>query len=90
MNELKIIIIILLLLYYLFAGAEGFVSDNTIKIIEKNKKLFSPTTPYKNAVYGICGSKKCIDVVDHYKITEMYANDPEDINEYNLKKQLKY
>jgi len=89
MDELKILFICLLI-YYLYNTSEGFVSDSIIKNIEKNKKLFSYDVPYKKAVLGICGGKKCIDVVDHYKITEMYYNDPNEINESNLKKELNY
>ena len=89
MNELKTLFICLLI-YYLYNTSEGFISDTIIKNIEKNKKLFSHDVPYKKAVRGICGSKKCIDVVDHYKITEMYYNNPDEINESNLKKELNY
>ena len=89
MIELKILFIFVLF-YYLFDRPEKFVSHDTMKKIEKKKNLFSQNVPYTKARRGICGSTKCIDVVDHYKITEMYSNDPSDITLANLKRELSY
>lgn len=89
MIELKILFIFFLI-YYLCSNSEQFVSLDTMKKIEKNKNLFSQNVPYTKARHGICGSKKCIDIVDHYKIAEMYSNDPNNITLANLKKELRY
>ena len=89
MIEIKIFIILILLLY-ICNKKEKFVSDDTIKKIENNRDLFSSDVPYKKALRSICGGKKCMDVVDHYKITELYSDNPKYVNEFNLKKELNY
>jgi phosphoribosylformylglycinamidine (FGAM) synthase-like amidotransferase family enzyme len=89
MYEIQILFI-LFLLYFLYNKSEKFVSYDTMKEIEKKKSLFSKNVSYRNAVNGICRGKKCLDVVDHYKITKMYNNDPSAVTVSNLQRELRY
>ena len=85
-----IIIFVLILILILPNKTETFVSDTTIQNIINNKDILHPGNSVNKIKKKICNKKNCIDIVDHYKLTKMYNNNPESLTFSNIDKELNY
>ena len=84
-------LIIILIILIKNNNSEEFVSDKIVKKIKNNKEVFNPNNPVKNIKKKICEDvydNNCIDIVDVYKITNMYNKNPNSINYRNINKVL--
>lgn len=86
---LLLILILLVLLILIKPGpSESFVSDETINNIVKNKDILNPNNSVNKIKKTICSKKNCIDVVDHFKLTKMYNNNPNSLTFNNIYNKL--
>ena len=85
-----LLLLIIILLIIIPNKSETFVTDSTIKNIVNNKDILNPINSVNKIKNKICKEKNCIDVVDHYKLTKMYNNNPKSLTFFNIDKELNY